>query len=332
MVKRIDHTVLTQEEIDHILKNKELFYLKSWRDAVTKGMDAESFAVLTSFMGDNALLGIYFSIDKGIIKLAGAPLSGTFTPYMDPLWFGNLSIEDKREIFFEQFKFLKKLGFSYIEYKFKDFMDAKDLGEGVKDFQLFVKETYILDLNRSLDEIWNDFSPTCRQSIKEAVKNRIEVEKIEACELDVEDFYAILQVLYETKGEKPRHSLKFLKEIVYRMQESNHLLFQRAVLDDKIISMKIYLFDHEKFFYLCDASLDLAYETKAVYLMHWNSIKFAKDLGVDYYDFNSKGDEVSDALKRSFSPYVYKRGHLSYKTAFAKSAEKIYKKINKIEK
>ncbi len=330
MVTRIAHTVLVGEEIKSVLKKDELFYSKSWIDAVSRGFGCEVMAVLTSFMGDHVLLGIYFVLKKGVLKFAGAPLMGTFTPYLDPIWHKELEKEERREVFLEQFKYLKKLGFSHIEYGFRDFGEAEEFLN--KDFNLLKKETYILNMQRSLDSIWNNFTKECQKNIKEALQNRIEVEKIEACEFDVEDFYEILKALYAKKDQKPRHSLHFFKEIVYRMQEDNKLLFQRAVLNSEIIAIKIYLFDKSKFFYLCDASLDIAYETKAVYLMHWYSIKFAKDLGVLYYDFNSKGDPLTDGLKESFSPTVYERGRLIYRNAVAKSAEEIYMKLFKIDK
>lgn len=328
MFDKITHTILTGDDVRSVLKKDELFYTISWIEAVRRGFEAEIMAVLTSFHGDNVLLGIYFVLDKGVIKLAGSPLSGTFTPYLDLIWNKELNSDQKREVFLEQFKYLKKLGFSHIEYKFSNFKEAKFFSD-LDNFELSQKETYILNMEKSLDELWSGFSNECKESIREALKNRVEVEKIEACELDVEDFYDILKVLYEKKGERPRHSLKFFKEIVYRMQTDNKLLFQRAVLNNQIISMKIYIFDRKKFFYLCDASLDIAYETKAVYLMHWYSIKFARDLGVKYYDFNSKGDSLSNPVKRSFSPKIYERGSLLYRSAITKSAETLYRKITK---
>jgi len=328
---KIEHIIINEMELEHIFKKDDLFYSKSWRKAIINGFGCESFGILSSFKGENVLLGIYFQTTKGFIKLVGAPLPGTFTPYLDPIWLVEVEDEIKKEVFASQFNYLKKMGFSYIEYRFENYEDAKLLNEQV-NIDLIKPQTYMLKIEDDIEQNWKNLKSVCRRNIRKAQKSDVILERFEACELDVEDYYEILKVVFKKSDQNPPHSLKFFKEIVYRMQEDQKLLFLRALLNNEIIAMIIFLYDKEKLLFLSSASLPLAYKYAVNNLMQWEGIKFAHEKGIKYYNLNGKGVPTIDRFKESFGSYVHSYGKLSYKTSIARGAEFIYKKVKKVGK
>ncbi len=325
-MKEIEHTLMSKEELDHILKKDELFYCKSWRETVVRGADAENFAVLTSFRGENVLLGIYFKREEGVFKLVGSPLPGTFTPYLDPIWLIDVDDEDKVNIFSSHAQFLKNLGFSYLEYRFFNYEKAELLNQNIK-FSLKKFYNYILKVDENIESQVSDF---CKKSLLSAKKSGVLIERIEASIVDVEDYYFMLKAVYERKGKKVIHSFEFFKEIFHRMQEDDKLFFIRAVLDNKIISMMIFLYDENKMVWLSGISVDTAKEIGVDYAMILEAFKFAYKRRLKFLDLNRKGDKELDKLKEDFGASLHTCGELYYKTALAKSAESVYKKIKRL--
>jgi len=326
--KKIKHILISQEELNHILKIDELFYSKSWREAVVRGTESENFGVLTSYKGDNALLGIYFKKEESFFKLVGSPLPGTFTPYLEPIWLLELDEKEKQKIFSSHAQFIKSLGFSYIEYRFFNYDEAESLNKEV-NFSLKEFYNYVLELN-DFENIIKNVSSVCKKKIKMAKESEVVIERVEACMIDVEDYYFMLKAVYEAKGKKLIHSFEFFKEIFHRMQEDNKLFFIRAVFENRIISMMIFLYDKEKMVWLGGVSVDTAKEMGVECAMMEKAVKFAYSKRLKILDFNRKGDKELDFLKESFNAKPHKCGELFYKTSIVKSAETVYKKLKRL--
>ncbi len=325
-MRDMEHTLMSKEELDHILKKDEIFYTKSWREAVIRGTQSENFAVLTSFRGENALLGIYFKKEESVFKLVGSPLPGIFTPYLDPVWLMDLTEKEKKEVFSSHARFLKKSGFSYIEYRFFDYEEAKLLNEGI-NFSLNKFYNYILKVDKQIESKISDF---CKKALVRAKRSGVLIERIEADIVDVEDYYFMLEAISREKGKKVIHSFDFFKEIVHKMQGDNKLFFIRAVLDNKIISMMIFLYDAKKMVWLSGVTVDSAKEIGVEHAMILEAFKFAYGKRLEFLDLNRKGDKELDKLKEDFGASLHACGELSYKTPLAKSAEALYKKLKRL--
>jgi len=142
--------------------------------------------------------------------------------------------------------------------------------------------SWILDLDKSEEELLKDMRKTTRYLIRQAIKDS-DIEIIQS--KDVKNIN-IFNNIYQETGKRHNFvpfSLEYLKaEFNSFINEDKILIFQ-GKYKGKIVASSIIVYYQDSGFYHQGASLN----TKApvTYLMQWEAIKEAKRRGMKYYSF-----------------------------------------------
>jgi FemAB-related protein (PEP-CTERM system-associated) len=103
---------------------------------------------------------------------------------------------------------------------------------------------FVINLNRSLEDIWKSFDKKVRNSIRKAEKNNVKV--IEGAKKDLEEFYRLYLNTMKKLGSPP-HSFEFFDNVFKFCSKSVKLLF--AVCNDKKIAASIFFLHNKKIYY-----------------------------------------------------------------------------------
>jgi lipid II:glycine glycyltransferase (peptidoglycan interpeptide bridge formation enzyme) len=178
---------------------------------------------------------------------------------------------------------------------------------------LFTKYTFILDLNKSEEDLLKDLHPKTRYNIKVAQKHNVNVT-----EKNTEDaFKAYLDITDETTKRQKfyahtnhYHSLQW-QVLPHESKSpynelSSHLLV--ATYNMKILVAWILFVFKDSLYYPYGASSNEHRETMASTLMMWEAIKFGKRLGLKRFDMWGALGPDPDQLDPWYGFHRFKQG------------------------
>jgi len=142
--------------------------------------------------------------------------------------------------------------------------------------------SWILDLNRTEEDLLKDMRKTTRYLIKQAIKDS-DIEIIKSKDIkDLELFNKIYQETGKRHGFVP-FSLDYLKSEFNSFINEDKILIFLGKYKGKVVASSMIIYWQDSGFYHQGASLN----TKApvTYLMQWEAIKEAQKRGMKYYSF-----------------------------------------------
>lgn len=319
--------IIEGDECYKYIPHPDLFQHSSWLRAIEEGLGYKSITLLTSSADNPVCLSIFLTAKKaGVLKLAGAPLPGCFTPYMEPVWLAEIDDNLKIMILKKQDEFLIKKGFSYIERRFRDDTLMAKM-DGPKGYEITYPETSILNIHKDIDTMWKIMEGRSRNMVRKAEKSGIKIVECEGASSEIERFYNMLKVVFAKSNKLPPHPLSLYKSIVEHLMPEKRVLILSAILGDKVIAMGFFIHDHREINFLSGASMPEAYKTGANNLIQWNVIKFAVKNGLSIYDLGGKGIPSIDKFKASFGGKTHRYGEMVWRSPKASIAEKLYRNI-----
>jgi len=319
--------IIDRENCRVYLKTSGLFYDTSWIQGLEGGLGYKSFGLITKIGSEPVCLSIFLWTKKGgILKLAGAPLPGCFTPYMDPVWLKDIDDHVKIKIIYEQDRFLLKNGFSYIERRSRNDCLVEKMKNNSK-YEISFPETFILKIEPDIEIMWKKMQGRSRNMVRKAEKYGVRVVQGSGSISEIERFYNMLKIVFAKSNSSPPHPLSLYKSIVRHLMPENRLLILSAVLNEKIIAMGIFVHDSKEMHFLSGASLPEAYKTGANNLIQWYAIKFAVENRLKIYDLGGKGIPSIDKFKASFGGEVHRYGRVVLRSKTAFIAERLYRKF-----
>ena len=84
-------------------------------------------------------------------------------------------------------------------------------------------ETYLLDLERSEDELWKNLKSECRNRIRKAQKNCYEV-RLESGPAFLDDFWTMSVAVFAKTSRNPTFTRQFLDEVWRRLSAAGQVL------------------------------------------------------------------------------------------------------------
>jgi len=304
-----------------------LFLHPLWLHAIEEGLGYKNFGLITKIGSEPVCLSIFLKTKKGgILKLAGAPLPGCFTPYMDPVWLKDIDDYVKIKIIYEQDRFLLKNGFSYIERRFRDDCLVEKMKNNTK-YEISFPETFILKVEPDIEVMWKKMQGRSRNMVRKAEKYGVRVVQGSGSISEIELFYNMLKRVFAKSNSSPPHPFSLYKSIVNYLIPQKRLLILSALLNDKVIGMGLFIHDDKEIHFLSGASLPEAYKTGANNMIQWYAIKFACENGLKIYDLGGKGIPSIDKFKASFGGEVHRYGRIVLRSKTAFIAERLYKKF-----
>lgn len=168
------------------------------------------------------------------------------------------------------------------------------------------KETLIIDISKSEEEILAEMKSKTRYNIKLAEKKGIQVKIVE--NKNVSEFIRLTEVMAKRQG-IATHNKEYYEKMLEIIPE-NIIKIYVAEYDGKVIAANIVVFYGDTAYYLHGASDDKYKNLMAPHLMQWKQIQDARLASCVKYDFcgvkvnNKKGRswEGITRFKLGFSP------------------------------
>jgi len=162
----------------------------------------------------------------------------------------------------------------------------------------FPFSTIIIDLRRSLDEIWNALNKKARWGVRKAERLGVKVEVAETWQ-EWEEYYH-LHVFHGRTKQYSTYSYEFFKEMFDLCNQKMARLFV-AKYGEQIIAGSLFLVFRENMIFLHNASLRRFLTKNPNNLIQWRSIEWGKENGVITYDMNGLPWEKTPYLRGVFN-------------------------------
>jgi hypothetical protein len=191
------------------------------------------------------------------------------------------------------------------------------------NYQVNIGFTYFLDLNRTLDDIWNDFKKNLRSKIKRAEELNLKV--LESDDLSI--LYDLLKQRYEEQGMNfPIVSRNYLEDLLkaypknlglYYLYDNNEVIGGRMTQEYK--RFLLWMGNPKIKNYICGSDY-----------MNWKMIQRAKTRGYKEFEIWGAGVKNLCQFKSKFNPSLAICFTIHKKDALGKTAEWVY--LNFIKK
>jgi len=260
--------------------------------AIEYGTIFNTLSWLKLFEDSVQIYGIY---DKGNNLIGGFHLykqkkfgltiyrNPPFTPYVGPF----LEIKAKNPVaIMDTWKrvlslmadFIETLPYSVISISLnKDIVDTQPFIW--KKFKVIPGYTYVLDLNKSIEDIQKDMSAERRNDIKKSVRDGLTVKQIN-------NFEVVKSLVIKTfSRHKKKINKYYLNKILFNFANNANSFAYATFRDGNPIATTFCIYDKDTAYYLLGG---YDYKNKhhgAGALAVWESIKHAKGLGLKCFDF-----------------------------------------------
>ena len=239
-----------------------------------------------------------FERKLGPFSFRGAPLRGTHTEFGGPCFQRNLEVKVILESLVKYNSFMKKA--SYYEYALDFFCDDRHIKTFEKallnNSESFNRKTSIVDLNRTIDELWKSFNGNTRNMIRKAKKNGFETQICRGSHVPIKQFYSLLQNAF-SKGASLASPNSLLSKAFSSVMSSNVFMI-KATCKSAGTSYGIFLIDRDRLRYLSGSTDKAGLSGAANSLVLWDAIQIGKKMGLSTFDLGGIGIPSIDRFKR----------------------------------
>jgi len=160
----------------------------------------------------------------------------------------------------------------------------EELGFRNAPIHIHPEVSWILDLDKTEEELLYGMRKTTRYLIRQAQKNsEIQIKKSQSLE-DLEEFYKIYQETASYHHFVP-FSFDYLKKELETFKKDDQILIFLAKYKGEVVSGAVIVYWQNGGFYHHGASLRKYSKVPASYLIQWEAIKEAKKRECDFYSF-----------------------------------------------
>ena len=161
--------------------------------------------------------------------------------------------------------------------------------------------SYVIDLNKSEDSLWNKIHSKHKNVIRKAIKSNVRII------ISQDIFNDVYDLIYDTLLRNNLGMIKKRKllDILHNMPEN--ILVIGSYLDNIIQTGAIIIYNKLKAYYFWGGSINKP-SLGANNLLHWEAIKYLKGLGVKEYDFVGARIEPKDSRLRGIQRFKKRFG------------------------
>ncbi|HDK27527.1 MAG: hypothetical protein DRP84_07955 [Spirochaetes bacterium] len=297
-----------------------LFHTCFWSQVIENTYQIKGY--LLEFLQDGEQIGLIpvWLTKKAGLTLAGSPLRQTATHFCGPLLKKRINIDLALE---SLYKFLSEnFGVNYLDITLpKPANQAKFLKWNVK-----IPKTFILDLNRSEQEIWKSFEGRMRTAVRKAEKSGVEIQVLQVSDREIDVFYGMLEKVYRRYEIKPPFPKSFYKNLL--IPQSPYAFLYGARFEEHWIAMALILKYRDWMNYHSAASLREYGKFGANNLLQWKVILDGLKEGIKMYDLGAgSGIRGIEKFKMSMRPYKAYYQNMWRANLIGSLARTIYEKI-----
>ena len=177
-----------------------------------------------------------------------------------------------------------------------------DLGIKTEHFPFNPTTTLQIDLTQSENQLFNNFSEAKRRAVRRAIKNNIEIKKLD----NLEDFIAVRKKQYFPLGFLIVQEMKALWKNFYPENASLLLAYQQA---NPVGGILLLYYDKIAYYWFA-SSLKKGKKLFAPTLLVWEALKLSRRRGCTLFDFEGIYDERFPKASESW------RGFTKFKEGF----------------
>jgi hypothetical protein len=241
----------------------------------------ENISIYGIYEGSHLIGGFHLYKENkfGLSIYKNPPFTPSIGPFLKIEAQNIVKITSKtREAFMVMAELLDKLNYDIISVSLsRKYIDA--LPFIWKKFKVVPGYTYIIDLNMPLDNIQKMMSPERRNDISKSLKDHLDVEKIY-------DFNLVKNLIIKTfSRQKKSLNYHYLNKILFNYANDKNSYAFATFYKDKPIAAIFCVFDKTTAYYLL-GGYDYEYKHHgAGALAIWEAIKYSKEIGLKYFDF-----------------------------------------------
>lgn len=190
-------------------------------------------------------------------------------------------------------------------------------------YRVEVGYTYVIDLKRSTQEIWNSFSKDCKKSIRDCEKKKLMLKPSD----DVDAFIRLMRHDLAQKDDTffHRQDSQYLKDILARFPDNLKMSFLYD--DDALVAAAINC-EYKKHLLLWMCGKDCSKGDYGEYL-NWEFIRQAKDRGCELAENWGTEQKMLCVYKSKFNPVIMPSFALVKDDAFGRLASWTYSSLTK---
>lgn len=185
---------------------------------------------------------------------------------------------------------------------------------------LHAETTWILDLDKSEEDLLSQMRKNTRYAVKQANKLKIKVTTSKNL-VDIQKLYLLQLETVKRKKFVP-FSQEFLQTLLSTYTDSDQIQLFKASFKGQVLAIAMIHFYGKEAVYHYSGSSNLHRNIPTSYAIQWSVIQHAKKLGIKHYNFWGYTD---DPKHRFFGPSLFKKGFGGYKVEYLPAHDLILK-------
>ena len=257
-------------------------------------------------------------VRKAVLNIYGSPLGGTGTNYMGPVV--NRDI-DQNSLAHALRTFTKRSPLTHLELTNDVLETEKMLSHG---FELHPGVTHMLELSGNEGDAWSQLKSVCRNRIRKAEKNQLEVEVTEDLSL-ADEYYEQFIEVYGKQGMITPFGPERPRSLMQCLVPAKRILPLRIIHQGETVATGLFPYDENSIYFWGAASWLGHHKLCPNELLHWEVIKFAISRSIPRYNMCGGTSQFKDKFGGSDVPY----NHYSISSVpMMKQARTLYSKAH----
>ncbi|MEM5782612.1 MAG: GNAT family N-acetyltransferase [Candidatus Aenigmatarchaeota archaeon] len=337
----VESTEKFRNEWDRVVLNSNdawLFHLYDWQKCAEEvwGFKNHSFIVKSDTGETLGIFPLYFKKWKifGLLdlKLFYSSVMGTGGPAL----VSNVLIENRKKVLDYIFKYVDRLAeeknVDWIQVELPPLAPANlpPLRENVNPllfhgFKDISTTSYILWLDKSIDELWANLDKKCRNAVRKAEKRGVKITKAQSLS-DIKEYYNIHIENYKRTGAKP-HPFKyfeFIWEVFGKKGIANFFFAEHE--GEKIAALNVGVFKKSAIYWTGCSRTDYL-NLRPNNILQWYAIKWAKEQGCKWYEI---GEAFPGTQNRKLAGLTMFKGSFGGEIYYFYKGLKVYHKHKRI--
>jgi hypothetical protein len=283
-----------------------VFHGSAWHQALDETRPGR--VVRFQIERDGAVCGHWcgFLVRKFGMQVFGAPLPGTATDHMYPLFSAPPPVEDFLAAV-RAWAAARRIGL--IEIGGEYFDDRRLAAAG---YSLQPTRTYRVDLSGGEGAVWQRLKPAMRNKVRKAEKHGVSIAEDDAPDFP-RHFFQMLRAVFNRQGIAPSYDQRRIETVVRVLGAAGRLTALTAFLGTERLASVILLHDATTSYFWAGASYPSAHAHGANDLIQWEALRQAVARGLVTYD-GCGGGEYKEKLGGTLVPLP--AGHLALHPVF----------------
>lgn len=252
-----------------------------------------------------------------------------------PLYVDNEAGKEAVNILLDTFD--KIVGKKVIYTQVRNMWKQDDISSTFEEAGYTYKEhlNYLIDLNRSVDDVWSDIHKSRRKGINRAKKNGVEITKVTDIKC-IEELYEIIYFTYKNVG-LPLADLSLFESAFKLLSHENKVQFYGAKQNNKYIGVRVvFTFKGLIYDWYAGSRNNNCYVNEALV---WHVLEEGAISGNMTFDFGGAGSPNEEYGVREFKSRFggkltnygrYQKVYSPYKMKCIEKSMSVYKKITTI--